>query len=333
MAQRETSRSIDDAAAAWVARQDRAPLSAGDRERLRQWLAADPRRPGAFLRAKAASLQSESAAALGLQYDPEEFRAPPAAPPRRKVLVWSAAMAASVLVAMLSFTLMQAPTAYATERGEMRLVPLGDGSTAMLNTSTKIAVRYDSAQRLVRILEGEAFFEVVQDPARPFIVEVDARRLHTAGAAFVVRKLAGAPVEVVVQNGHLELHAGHATPHAVLEANTRLSVPVAAGASGQAPDRIAVDKVPAERMARELAWREGKIAFHGEDLSAASAAFARYSDVRIVVADPELAREPVTGLFAANDPVGFSHAVASIFEAEVALQGSQVVVSRAARQD
>ena len=38
---RESSREIERAAAAWVARMDRAPLSAGDQERLRRWLAGD----------------------------------------------------------------------------------------------------------------------------------------------------------------------------------------------------------------------------------------------------------------------------------------------------
>src|SRR3546814_5691662 len=51
--------------------------------------------------------------------------------------------------------------------------------------------------------------------------------------------------------------------------------------------------------------------------------FARYSDTRVVIRDEALAREPVTGLFSANDPAGFSRAVASAFDAQV-VQGPYV---------
>jgi transmembrane sensor len=43
-----------------------------------------------------------------------------------------------------------------------------------------------------------------------------------------------------------------------------------------------------------------------------------------------LAREPVTGLFAANDPVGFSRAIARVFDARLEQQGGNVVLTRAA---
>ena len=40
-----------------------------------------------------------------------------------------------------------------------------------------------------------------------------------------------------------------------------------------------------------------------------AAEFARYSDVRIRIDDPAIAREKVTGLFVSTDPVGFARAV------------------------
>ncbi len=46
-------RSIDDIAAAWVAREDRAPLPAGDAVARDAWLQADVRHFGAYARAHA----------------------------------------------------------------------------------------------------------------------------------------------------------------------------------------------------------------------------------------------------------------------------------------
>lgn len=337
MSQREKSRSIEDAAIAWVARMDRKPLSATEQAQLEQWLAGDPRRQGAFLRAKAVSLHSQSACALGVQYDPAEFQLPTRRDPKPSVLTWGAGIGiAACLVVTMFFlsTLVRTPVAYATERGEMRRVPLGDGSTAMLNTATSIEVRYDDAQRLVMLREGEAFFEAVTESGRPFIVEAGGQRLSTAGAAFVVRSLADAPFQTVVRHGSLNFKADNADPPGgVLPANTRMSVSAASPGRVGALRTVAIDKVAIEEIDRALAWRDGKLAFHGEDLAAASMAFSRYSDVRIVIADAALAKEPVAGLFAANDPVGFSHAVASIFDAEVALDGNTATVSRSSSQD
>jgi len=59
-----------------------------------------------------------------------------------------------------------------------------------------------------------------------------------------------------------------------------------------------------------LAWKDGRLAFEGETLAQAASEFARYSDTRIVIDDPALAHEAITGLYQSNDPVGFARAAA-----------------------
>jgi transmembrane sensor len=85
--------------------------------------------------------------------------------------------------------------------------------------------------------------------------------------------------------------------------------------------------VPPDAVTRELAWREGKIAFEGQTLGQAAGSFARYSNMRIVIRDPDLAIEPISGLFAANDPLGFSRAVARIFDARVTQRDNVIILS------
>jgi len=87
--------------------------------------------------------------------------------------------------------------------------------------------------------------------------------------------------------------------------------------------------LPSGQLARDLAWREGNIALQGETLAQAAAIYARYSDRTIVIADAELAKQPVTGLFAANNPLGFAEAVAEVFDADVDQDGKRIVLTRA----
>lgn len=325
MAERETSRHIDEKAADWIARLDRGRLSGEESEALEAWLRGDPRRRGALLRADALSMLSESAQALGPDFDPQQFAGPamPARPPmsRRKVLAWAGAgglVAASIVALGIS---LPAAGAIATKLGEVRLITLDDGSTVMLNTQTRVRVRYDSGSRRIELLDGEAYFTIVRD-RRPFLIDVDGTRLRVAQATFRVRKLDGRPVDILVDRGEVVLGAAGTQASMVLRANTRLVLPRGNG-SVPTPQPVTPDL-----LSRELAWRDGKIAFEGDRLDQAAAEFARYSNTRIEIRDPELAGEPVTGLFSASDPAGFGRAVASIFDARVEQRDNTVILSR-----
>jgi transmembrane sensor len=63
------------------------------------------------------------------------------------------------------------------------------------------------------------------------------------------------------------------------------------------------------------------LSFSGETGVTAVRAFDRYGLVRIVVADPQLAEQKITGLFKANGLKGFATAVVSSFGAAVASDG------------
>lgn len=332
MAERETSRHIDENAADWIARLDRGPLSEDESRSLEAWLRGDPRRRGALLRADALSMLSESARALGPQFEPRQFVTTEApAPPivsRRKLLAWAGAggaVAASIIALGISAP---AAAAITTGLGEMRLVTLDDGSSVMLNSQTSVKVRYSDSQRRVELLYGEAYFTIVRDARRPFLVDVTGARLHATRATFRVRKLDGKPVDILVDQGGIALGATGTPDPVVMHANTRLLLPpfparvVGAGAAPM-PQMISPDLV-----SRELNWRQGKIAFEGERLDQAAAEFQRYSKTRIEIRDPALAREPVTGLFSASDPMGFSRAVAGIFDAQIEQRGDVVILSR-----
>lgn len=304
--ERETSQDIDRIATEWVVRMDRATLSACEADELKQWLAGDRRRRGAFMRAKAIWLRSESARALGPQYDPKDFEPaedvsppPPRVEPRSRFMRWSGALAASLIVALMLTITLQTPTAYATAKGEMRTVPLGDGTTVTLNTDTRIKIYDDEGQRRIRVVRGEVLIEGT-GASVPTVVDIDDKHLQASSATFVVRKLEGHPAQILVKGGRVVL----------AEATRSTTIPLT------------------PNLERELAWREGKIALQGETLAEAAAAYARYINTPIVIADANLARMQVTGLFAVNNPLGFSRAVAEVFDAEVHQEDGRIVISR-----
>lgn len=320
----ETAKSIDRTAADWAARLDRQLSPAEDAE-LNAWLEADPRHAGAFARARAVSLYSERAGALGTQFDPDHFAKPAAAPNlSRRRMLWGGAMAAGfggVTIAGLGYA--SRGEAYSTHRGEMRVVTLADGSMVSLNTASRIKVVYSHGRRLIRLEEGEALFDVARDAARPFIVRAGDTDVAAIGTSFTVQHLAGVPVEVMVRTGIVEIRRPKAEP-VRLTANTRALAPVSGGGQGA----VLTAAVAPVELERALAWREGRIAFEGVSLRDAAEQFRRYSDTQIVITDPSIAREEITGLFQANDPVGFSQAVAASFSLRTRVGQGQVHIYR-----
>src|SRR3546814_11958289 len=104
----------------------------------------------------------------------------------RKALAWTGAVAVASSLAVFGFSASAYGTVYETGRGEIRLVPLHDGSTMFLNTSSKVRVNYGQRERLVTLEEGEAYFSVAQDTKRPFVVAAGEHRLRTSDRQSVV---------------------------------------------------------------------------------------------------------------------------------------------------
>lgn len=321
---RETAQRIDQAAAEWAARLDRASLTASEGRELDAWLQGDIRRQGALLRARAILVPQDRStvdalpAPTRLRLLPRQNHVPK--PVRKGWTRFGGAMAACAALMILVTSLVDTPKAYATVKGEIRTLPLGYGSTVTLNTDTRIKVHDDGSQPRIRVLQGEIYVQSEADARHSLIVEVDGRRMRAAHAAFIVSKLQGLPELVTVRDGRVELEGLANTPKIIIASNERVSLPASARTGPQ------LTKLSPDEIDRQLAWREGKLAFHGESLVDAAKAFSRYSDTQLVIGDPALAGKQVIGLYAANNPAGFARDAAKVLDARVERSGSRIVI-------
>lgn len=146
------TRDMADQAARWTARMDAGGWSEGDEAELRAWLAVHPLHSGALLRAQAAWISTDPAIAV-VNEEPESV---PSFSRR-----WAMAGGAGLLAASLVGGLIWATRSmhYATGVGEIRRVPLVDGSVAAINTASRIAVRVDDKRRNVDLAAGEAWLD------------------------------------------------------------------------------------------------------------------------------------------------------------------------------
>lgn len=320
-----TSHEIDEQAAEWAARQDLRELTPQEQAEFHAWLVADPRNLGAYGRADAVLARLERVSGAGFRgLRPEDSSKTTNWPRRRVVLAGS--MAASIAfvfgVAMWQSGFQPdtaTKAAYATSVGQTREVLLSDGSIITLNTNSSVSVEFTKATRKIRLVRGEALFDVAKNKQRPFVVSVGDTEVRAVGTSFTVSMLPRRPIQVLVREGIVEVKRADTSPVWV-GASTR------AVAAPDAP--IVAQSITSNQLTRDLAWQYGRIALDNRTLQDAAEEFSRYSEVRIVV-DPAVANRTVTGLFAANDPVGFAKAAASVLDLRVEVKNAEVRISGA----
>lgn len=305
-------------AADWIIRFGGAPLGSDERARLEDWLAASPAHRAAFdharstwaqldlLKADPGPLCVDMAAAHTM---PTKPAAPPIAPGRRWGRIGAVGAGTLVAFGLGSFwfgdpvTMLRAD--HRTGIGEIRTVALDDGSRVDLGPATAIAVHFDGHERRVELLSGVASFAPTPKAAaggRPFVVEAANGESRALGTRFIVDRLPDG-VRVAVAEHDVDVSARAAnggTAHAILSPGRQVRYDV--GGLGPVAD---VDVEQAQ------AWRRGRLLFDAAPLGDVVAELNRYRRGRIVIADSQLARRQVSGLFDTKDIDGAVAAIAS----------------------
>jgi transmembrane sensor len=249
----------------------------------------------------------------------------PTRPPRRPFVPW--ATAAAVILAVAATVYYWRGNVVATGVGQQQVRLLQDGTRIVLNTDTHIEVSYDAHARRVRLIHGEAWFEVAKNPARPFLVSVDGQEIRALGTSFIVRHDGIEDLSVTLVEGRVSVQP--VNPQAetrpqdleILSAGQRLLI------SGNRPP--AVDH---PELARITAWVHGRVELEDTPLAEATEEMNRYSKRRITVADPDVGRLRVGGVFHAGDSDEFVRVVTSAFGLTAERRGNDIVLFRASAQ-
>lgn len=318
---------IDDRAAEWAVRLDLRPLGLLERAELDEWLSQDGRHVGALLRAQAtlAYVDRAQPAAVDIpvaQTDGDQ----PFGSSRRRFLRFAGggAIAAAAGLAVMILP-REDGQELSTGIGEVRRVSLADGSIAVLNTASRVAVSLQPTQRAIRLEQGEAWFQVAHDEERPFVVQAGTLRVRAVGTAFGVRRHEGGS-DLLVSEGVVEWWLeGQEVNRRRLEAGDRTFV----GTEPSLLREIApVTSTDMEELQRGLAWRDGDIILKGETVDYAVAELNRYNRRRIVVTDPQIGRERLVGYFRTNDPANFARAVVQMTGARMSEDESEIRLTR-----
>lgn len=202
---------------------------------------------------------------------------------------------------------------YRTAVGERLNVSLGDGSRLALNTDSRVAIQYRDGQRGVRLLQGQAMFEVTRDSERPFVVHAGGRRVTALGTAFDVR-LFEQRFEVTLIEGSVSVESDAPTTHSAP------SLPPARLEPGERFVAAATRLPVIERadVRRAISWRDGQVIFENDPLADAVREMNRYGGPAILFGDdPSLAGLRISGAFNTGNTAGFVATLTSYFDVRV----------------
>lgn len=291
----DTLQGVDERAAAWVARVFYRELTLEEKTSLEVWLSQDDRHRRAYSDMMRIGGVVEGAVEGPTEQILEQDLAASAAR-NKKPRYWVAvpAMAAGLAVFLSVIALLPSTAEkykqYATARGQSIEVVLDDKSVIALNTDTSVSVLYTDQKRVVSMDKGEAFFDVVPDLDRPFVVTSPYASVNVTGTRFVMRALE-AKTLVAVLSGTVVV-----APTEVSDKDEP-SVSLLSGQSVSVKPYAGLQDVTGFDADSMVAWRRGMAFYDSVSLADVITDLNRYFENQFVLGDEELADIPVSGGF------------------------------------
>jgi transmembrane sensor len=231
------------------------------------------------------------------------------------------AIAAGVLAAAVATTLLlrsglPSRQTYITGVGETRPILLPDGSKVLLDSKSRLRVSYTAAVRNVELLQGQALFDVVRNPRRPFRVLAGDARVRDLGTVFDVNRL-GRGTVVTVLEGRV------AIPTSLQRIYLSAGEQVEVDAGHRPPRPIQVD------ISSETAWTHGEVVLDSATLTQVAQLFDRYSTRKLVAHDRGAKPLRLSGVFSTN-PKFLMRYLRSRPDIAVTETGSEIDIVRSA---
>ncbi len=198
-----------------------------------------------------------------------------------------------------------------TRNGSKSNLLLPDGTKVYLNAGSKLSYDKDFGQayRTVNLI-GEAYFDVVKNSAKPFIIHTRNMDIRVLGTAFNVKCYPEeTETETSLVRGSIEITLKDRPEKIVLKQNEKLIIhdnPVsgltssASGKAGNAAGPVLtlshLTVLPADSLVVETSWMQNKLVFRGENFEAVAVKMERWFGVHIRI-DESLRQKRFTGVF------------------------------------
>lgn len=267
--------SIADEALEWFVRLRNTPLDQATKAEFDHWLSVSPAHAREFRDIEAMwDAPVFGQAVESLTAAPAMRRSRTLGSMLRNNRAAIAAVAAVIAIALWQYPvlLLRWQADYLTATGASSSVTLPDGSLMLLSTASAAAIDFSDGKRKVRLLRGEAFFDVRKDPAHPFQVLAGQGEVEVLGTAFSVRRDDDSD-RVILERGLVQVsRAGDPSDKVYLQPGEMILAGKTALSGRSRTDTSAA-----------LAWREGRVVFESQTFAHVVDELRRYYGGTVLV--------------------------------------------------
>ncbi|QDH81313.1 DUF4974 domain-containing protein [Echinicola soli] len=199
---------------------------------------------------------------------------------------WAAAISVFLVMGAMAYWLGQSThparpemLVKTTAYGQKSTITLSDGSTVRLNSGSKLTYpkEFGDSSRLV-VLEGEAFFDVVPDADRPFLIRSGELTTKVLGTSFNIHAFPEDDIQqVAVRTGTVQVYVADGDLEAITLAPGKVAHFVKETGNWK------IETVDPEHIAY---WARGYLYFDNEPLAEVLKELGRWYGVVIEVEDP-----------------------------------------------
>ena len=201
-------------------------------------------------------------------------------------------------------------------RGGECMIKLDDGTRVWVNAETKLKypVTFVGENREV-ILEGEAFFDVVEDE-KPFIVKTSFGDVRVLGTAFGISAYSNEPESyTTLVRGKVSVGTKDATPIVILPGEQVIT---------SKDGKMVKQEVDVEEF---VGWKDGIYVFKEKSLGDIMTTLERWYNISVVFQDEDLKELPFTGNLKRYDNINvFFDALTRTGDLKYRVEGNQVVL-------
>lgn len=206
--------------------------------------------------------------------------------------VWSAAIALILITASIMYFSIPDNTAgeiitLKVPLGNMEKIILPDSSVAWVNAGSHIRYpeRFPKSERKVELIDGQAFFDVVEGEDWPFVVVTHKLKVSVVGTSFEVKSYDEESSTIVgVQSGKVTIHHQNQEKVFPLQPGDQIVV-----------DNNTGDMTKSDRDPQTIGvWKDNQLLFEDEPLRTVLLALERKYNVDIITADSEMLGLPVS---------------------------------------
>ncbi|WP_073059228.1 FecR domain-containing protein [Fodinibius roseus] len=176
------------------------------------------------------------------------------------------------------------------ERGQRSQFKLSDGTQVWLNSDSRLEVpaRFSGDFREVH-LEGEAFFDVAENPDKPFLIHARESFTKVLGTQFNLQAYPGEQVQIVVKEGRVAFGGSHQMEDesSELVKNQRAVL--------SDTNHLTINEV--NDLERYIGWTEGRLVFRDTPLKEVAKKLERRYDIECTIEELALEDRTVTATF------------------------------------